>query len=272
MLNEKTVEMMNFSLKDYYICYFDILGYKDYMDKNPDKHSQFLFDVITADADVQSVLHYEGKENVGYRIYSDNFLLYIEKELMSASQALALMSQIARKIQARFLMKHKIVVRGGITLGEFFADDRIVFGQGLITAVELEGKKAIYPRIILDKKVFSDEKLLKSLVNEGYIKEDIDGLYYINYFHNEYAVEMCRGACLKLVDKYCKYHPTVTDEVKVFQATKTIDKYAWLLAKYNDACTELNLQNLEIKYEIRLNKRLLKAEIIPYKNKKENNK
>ena len=46
MLSEKIVEMTNFSLKDYYICYFDILGYKDYMDKNPDKHSQFLFDVI----------------------------------------------------------------------------------------------------------------------------------------------------------------------------------------------------------------------------------
>ena len=37
MLNEKTVEMTNFSLKDYYICYFDILGYKDYMDKNPEE-------------------------------------------------------------------------------------------------------------------------------------------------------------------------------------------------------------------------------------------
>lgn len=272
MLSEVLDKELNIPLKDYYICYFDILGYKDYMDKNPEKHKQFLINVMLADEDVQSVLRYDGKENVGYRAYSDNFLLYIEKDLMTAKEALTLMSKITRKIQARFLMEHRIVVRGGITMGEFFVNDRIVFGQGLIAAVELESKQAIYPRIVLDKKVFANVDLLNILVDEGYIKEDIDGLYYINYFHNEYSIKLCQASCVKLVDKYCKYHATVRDEAKIVQATKTIDKYAWLLAKFNDACTEFNVQDLEIKYDIRLNKRLLKPEIIPQKTKKENNK
>lgn len=272
MLSEVLDKELNIPLKDYYICYFDILGYKDYMDKNPEKHKQFLINVMLADEDVQSVLRYDGKENVGYRAYSDNFLLYVEKDSMTTGDALMLMSKIIRKIQVRFLMEHRMVVRGGLTAGEFYADDRIVFGQGLIKAVELESKQAIYPRIILDKKVFSDITLLKTLENEEYIKEDVDGMYYIDFFNSIGSIKLCRASCFGLVDKHCKYHPTVTDEVKVYQATKTIDKYAWLLAKFNDACTEFNVQDLEIKYDIRLNKRLLKPEIIPYKDKKETNK
>lgn len=39
------VHAMYTPLEDNYICYFDILGYKDFLDKNPDehKHPQYNF-------------------------------------------------------------------------------------------------------------------------------------------------------------------------------------------------------------------------------------
>lgn len=40
--------------------------------------------------------------------------------------------------------------RGGVTIGDLFHDGHIVFGPALNQAYDLESKKAVYPRAILD--------------------------------------------------------------------------------------------------------------------------
>lgn len=46
-----------------------------------------------------------------------------------------------------------LLVRGGISCGSFFSDERMIWGNALIRAYALEGQIAIYPRIIVGTEI-----------------------------------------------------------------------------------------------------------------------
>jgi hypothetical protein len=56
-------------------------------------------------------------------------------------------------IQAE-LIADGVLLRGSITFGDIFIDDKMVFGPALIRAYELEDQVAIAPRVIVDPEVF----------------------------------------------------------------------------------------------------------------------
>lgn len=60
-------------------------------------------------------------------------------------------------------------IRGGVTIGPLHHDQHIVFGPALNTAYDLESKKAVYPRIIIDPAIVN---LLPS--DLPYVEEDTD--------------------------------------------------------------------------------------------------
>lgn len=75
-----------------------------------------------------------------------------------------------------------IVIRGGISIGDLFIEGNKIFGPALIRAYKLE-KKAIYPRIVVDKEIF-DKKLnhkFKDFFSQLHFKQEAD-FYYLNYF------------------------------------------------------------------------------------------
>lgn len=83
------------------------------------------------------------------------------------------------------MIQRGLSVRGAITSGSLFHDKALVFGPALVEAAELE-KLAIYPRVIL-----SPDLLEKGMVDyhgrsdqtvKNLVKEDLDGMYYIDYF------------------------------------------------------------------------------------------
>ena len=259
MLSEVLAKEIDIPLNDYYICYFDVLGYKNAFEK-PEEHKQFLFNMLLSTDSIESIIRNENTYiQVQYRTYSDNFLLFFEKGNVGEYEALKLLSTIARKIQMKFLIDHKIIVRGGITIGEFYADDKMVFGQGLIRAVELEDKIAKYPRIIIDNECFQES--VSKLVETRYILQDNDGLFYINYFHAQEALLLERGYCISLINTNCKYQYNVKDELKIAQKEKTITKYLWMLIKFNEACKAIKKESLQIEYQLKINEKILKLEI-----------
>lgn len=88
------------------------------------------------------------------------------------------------------LIQYGIFVRGAITIGKLYHDDKLIFGPALVEAAELE-KLAMYPRVILSQEVIDqgkskhaphhsskdEEKSIMSL-----LKQDLDGMFYIDYF------------------------------------------------------------------------------------------
>ena len=260
MISDALLEHVDLPLEDYYICYFDILGYKDFLENNPESHKKFLLDVILSDGNISSIIRNASSPvSIQYRTYSDNFLIAFEKKSVDETKALYLLSKIVRKIQVVLLSEHKIIVRGGITVGEFFCDDKIVFGPGLIRAVELESKYAKMPRIVIDKECLKEAVI--ELEKKEIILKDTDEYYYVNYFDNENALKLIRGSCVNLINKNCKYHPTVKDESKILLKEKTIGKYIWILMKFNEGCDVNSIEDMKIVYNLSINTRLFKTEV-----------
>lgn len=44
-----------------------------------------------------------------------------------------------------------ILFRGAVVIGDLYNDKIIIFGPAMLEAYELESKKAIYPRIIIEE-------------------------------------------------------------------------------------------------------------------------
>lgn len=267
-------------LKNYYIAYFDILGYKAFFEDEKNDRQKFLLDILAIVDDVKNNLEDAKKyyiEKIGIRVYSDNFLFYFEEEKQEEFadfNALSSLAALLSNIQIRVLEKYSILIRGAITKGEFFVDKDIVFGQALIRAVELESSVAVYPRIIVDKKVFPLEKV-HLVIRQNIILEDNDKECYVNYFStfNPFVqIETVRKNIIKLVNKTCKYPANYTQDKAISQRERLIAKYLWLLEKFNGTCETNKIYDdpfaytsystYKINYKLKLNTRLLKIEVV----------
>ena len=269
MVTNEILKDLNLPLKDYYICYFDILGYRAFFESNPEEHKKFLFEILLAIGDIEAeIRRKQSKVKIEIRTYSDNFLLFFKKENFAKDTALRILCQVIQKVQVKLLMNFKILIRGGITIGEFFADNQIVFGQGLIDAVNLEEKDAKFPRVVVNQKCFSNE--LEILINEGLLNRDSDEQVYVNYLDSEGVLLLVKGKCEYLINKHGKYRTNVRDTIKVLQMEKTISKYLWLLMYFNSTCERLWCDNFKIDYKLKLNDRLLKTEVYCEKKTKGN--
>ena len=104
--------------------------------------------------------------------------------------------QILRLVHAQWLLffEHKILVRGGIVVGDAVRSYGRFFGQGIIDAYDVESQQALYPRIVVHASVFEELKRnpkvwthgddedaeLKAV--KGLLHHDEEnGLYYIDY-------------------------------------------------------------------------------------------
>lgn len=260
MVTDEILKDLNLPLKDYYICYFDILGYRAFIENNPEGHKKFLCEILLAIGDIESeIRRKESKVKINIKTYSDNFLLFFEKVNFSEYYALKIFSQLMQKVQVKLLMNFKILLRGGITKGEFFVDNQIVFGEGLIKAVTLEEKVAKFPRVVIDRDAFANA--VEDLIEEGLLNIDNDQQVYVHYLANEGFLKLVKGKCENLINKYGKYHNNVKDLDKISQAERTLVKYLWLLIYFNCSCERVQCNHLKIDYEIKINERLLKMEI-----------
>lgn len=150
-------------IREYYIAYFDILGYRQLFKEQPEKAETLLSDIHYAIGNTKRRLSaisdnklFKSVENADLdfmvKIFSDNFFICLERHTetnLEKSRALILLEAIS-EIQRNFILAHNLFVRGGVTIGSVSFNDDYIFGQGLIDAVELE-EKAVCPRIAIAK-------------------------------------------------------------------------------------------------------------------------
>ena len=151
-------------IKEYYIAYFDLLGYKEYFANNPGKVSEFLNTINTAiyktENYIQSINNSLIAQNVANlniytKIFSDNILLCTEVENSSYEKGKILsFMTVVSEIQRGFILQCGLFLRGGIVKGELSFNQDFIYGQGLIDAVELESE-TVYPRIAVSKEIVS---------------------------------------------------------------------------------------------------------------------
>lgn len=253
-------------LEDYYLAYFDILGYKSYFENENDPY-EFLTVIQSAIEDMKkgvNITYSLNNVDIGFRAYSDNFLFYI-KHQNNELEAIAALSYLISLIQRRLLEKYSLLIRGGITRGNFYVESDFIFGKGLIDVYNLENHSAKYPRVILNKqKGMFSPITIQVLENSGYITRDSDDYYFIQYLtalgeDDNYST--IRANIKKLVNTNCRYRNT-TDLNKISEKEKLITKYLWLVTRYNDFCKKSESKIEEIDFYTTINQRVLKTEVI----------
>lgn len=163
------------------VAYLDILGASSRINQSAESQNaslNLLHNLYTAVMDLSAQMGIDGYKDLKFKIFSDNII--IAKELRDEQieqDVLVLLNCVSH------FMCHSVgdcvgwLARGGVTIGELYIDDTIVWGTGLIRAYELEDKAAIYPRVVLDHSIVQILDKLRS----DYLRRDEDGLCFLNY-------------------------------------------------------------------------------------------
>ncbi|AOY59028.1 hypothetical protein [Desulfococcus multivorans] len=131
-------------------------------------------------------------------------------------------------------LKHGLLSRGCVTIGDVYHNKNTWFGPGLIEAYEHESKIAIYPRVILSKNAheyFKNEVVTNFCQN--LIIQDLDGLFYVNYIafiHSKFNTNYCNAHCIlrDIIDSNI-----IMLRSKKKQKLKELQKWEWLSMYFN---------------------------------------
>ena len=168
----------NYKTSNHIIAYLDILGAKDIIcnDNNFDflNHlNMFMEDAIEESGGGV----FPREEKIYIKIFSDNILLAIELKENDEQREnkIAILFNTVANIYNEIL-RYGYLMRGAIVEGEFFHNDIIVYGKGLVEAVHMEEKEADVPRILVRVKVSESNSYY-------YLMQDADGEFFLNIFH-----------------------------------------------------------------------------------------
>ena len=180
---------------------------------------------------VRIVEGYKGKTSIKFTPFSDSVVLscaYSQPEDIFDMLITIFWAQVN-------LIAAGIMCRGGIDFGLALHDDKLILGPAMVQAYELESKHAIFPRILLSKKVYMTAQ--KSIGNnetmkrfgwklESLIATDTDGHHFINYFNSE--VGSMHGDVWESHRE--KLHSIVNKGLAIKNA-KVWEKYYWVKEK-----------------------------------------
>ncbi len=247
-------------------CFIDILGYKEIICNSTDEENEKNIEKL------KSVYRYFENLNNGYqdkyrnykvKTFSDNIFIEVElKEHSLFSLGVSnegtiyhILSELS-SFQNIMFAEYGFFIRGSIVYGEIYSDDNIIYGKGIVEAVEGE-KKAIFPRIIIseDLKQIIDENR-KSYGGKEYwgdktlIKLDDYSGYFLNYLDNMFyqSLEEVLEIHKKLIDENLKKYSQLlnnygNDEENYKKIQKVLKKYEWLKDYHNFYIKEYGVPN-----------------------------
>lgn len=202
--------------------------------------------------------------------FSDCVVLFIPIE----STTLAWLLASIRRLHDR-LIRLNIPLRGGVAIGEMHWDESwdnqraanepvpapIAFGQGLVSAYDLENATAVYPRILISSELYDhvDRQLRPGSIFPlgpgkllDYFRQDFDGLFHFDVLHaalnrkdvvNETTTIDERGRPVTNYEFDETTYPEYLEMVRHFierggeivRPEKLKAKYMWLGNYYNEA-------------------------------------
>lgn len=78
-----------------------------------------------------------------------------------------------------------VFFRGAIAAGSLYQDQDIFFGPAVVIAHEMESKRAVWPRVVLEPSVLS---AISSPILDDYVRRDTDGISYLDYLKRTFVV------------------------------------------------------------------------------------
>lgn len=163
------------------VAFIDVLGSSEAIKNNANESLNAIH--IAYDETIIQFKKYHSKHmnEPKVDIFSDNIIL--SNEIVEDMEERAFVSIIFFSALLQLNMWiNNLLVRGGISYGDFFSDEKMIWGNALIEAYKLEGQIAIYPRIIVEPEIAEIIKALMKPEKGRLLCEDFDGNYFVDPF------------------------------------------------------------------------------------------
>lgn len=244
-LLEELEQMPEKPFDSYLIAYMDFLGTKDKMKKDNSYSSlqklQALLKGVRQKASFIEKIN--SIDDFEIKVFSDNIIiaLKVKKEIL-ARQVVSIVN-IVSLLQFEALFQFGFPLRGGITIGELYIDDTVVWGTGLIEAYQIEDKIANYPRVIISKKVIEiyDKQEDVELNLSALIRQDTDGYWFVHYLVAAPNITLIPVLSNNLAE-IASSCTNENDRVK--------QKINWIISYFNNHCIEFKDRGDYEKYVI----------------------
>jgi len=215
----------------YIIAYIDFLGIKQKMNTNGSYESlqilKFLLWGVQRTASYISSIN--AIDEFDIKIFSDNIVIAQKVNEERISDQIISIINLVSAIQFHALMQFDFWLRGGITIGELFIDNAVVWGTSLIEAYTIENNLANYPRVVVSKKILKtyDECKNKSLNLYALIKEDFDGLWFVDFMLAAPNLTLI-PTIARILQEKADFYANENDRVK--------QKINWMISYFNSYC------------------------------------
>lgn len=237
-----------YQMRKSYCAYFDILGFKEKIENNDISFFNRYLKILNKE--LRKIEHEKEEfwKRFEIKVFTDNFVVGYPWQDKSGESELGDLFETLSMIQFNFI-KEGIFIRGAIALSDLFMNDNVVLGSALIDAYNLESKEAVYPRIIISKKVNDTIKehldyysnYIDKPQNYLYLK-DVDGHIFVNYlyilFYDADYEKQKSTRHKNYVKKELESHKNVI--IKMLNENinnyKVFDKYSWCARYHNFFC------------------------------------
>lgn len=239
-------------IRQSFVAYLDILGFSEEMRENSrvgtqQVHLNQLKQALSeARQPFRTTDYYAerfGSPEAPYRlkVFTDNIVLGIPIWEDGESE-LGQMISLVGEYQL-ILALHGFFVRGGISVGELYMDDDVVYGNGLLDAHLAEATLARDPRVVLDKRAM--EMVHQHLTYYGRVEYaphdsdlvvDPDGQMFVNYLVSPLDGSPPDENYLKQIELH---RNLICDRLAKYRNQPLIwSKYAWTANYHNVVCSD----------------------------------
>lgn len=168
------------------VSFIDILGSTKAIQDNAQESLNIVHDAYIESLKLFEKVFTNKRIKPMVKIFSDNIVIAANREGESGHGAFLAVCMMSAIIHLEFL-KRKLLTRGAISTGNFFCDDTMVWGTGLVNSYLLENKVAIYPRIIIDPKLIGELKIAidgEKFHSSKWLIQDNDGIFFVHYYND----------------------------------------------------------------------------------------
>ena len=212
---------MNYMTSEHVVAFIDVLGATAKIKSDVDGSLNVIhkaYDQALESLHIlfssETVAAFKPKVNV----FSDNIIVAVPTEPGKRFAAFTSAAIFSALIQLHFL-RNGHLVRGGISIGSFFSDTVMVWGEALVDAYTLENSVAVYPRIIVHPKTVAMLGLGNDERKQNWICQDTDDLFYIDYMQPKvlYPKELFPSLVMWALEECEGLMAEANDNIKVLQ-------------------------------------------------------
>lgn len=231
--------------EDRYVAFIDILGFSELV-KRTESEPEFIeklatiLEALKASEELSKKREQGNAKDHGLRISSFSDCILLSANSNNIGSCVLAVTCIHLCLQ---LLSHGIFTRGAISPGKLIHTNQVALGQGLIDAYRLENKVAVYPRIILDKKIVAELFSKSSMQSSpSFVRRDSDGLYHLHIFQSPLSTMVLNGS---------PENNMTLGRREIEKAVNDLDmsikaKAGWLARYFNEYAADMGLPKITV--------------------------